>query len=71
MKQIECADCCIIFLVTDKKDKEIRNAGDAFFCPNGHKLHFSTSENDKLKERIATLENYRLIWITAGRHLKA
>jgi hypothetical protein len=46
----QCRNCGINYLVPTAKIKGCKeDAGNWFYCPNGHKWHFSESEADKLR----------------------
>lgn len=53
-----CIQCSIPFYMPSYHyNKLISNPGDAFYCPNGHKMHYSgKSEAALLKLRISELE---------------
>lgn len=46
-----CAACAIQFAVPDQFDRQRRQTGDTFWCPNGHTLTYK-SEIDKLRKRL-------------------
>src|SRR6185503_18141717 len=37
-------------------DNKRRSDGESFHCPNGHKLSYKQTENDRLKKKIEGLE---------------
>lgn len=49
----ECCNCGVLFGMTARFQQECRNDGRWFYCPNGHKQHYSLSEIDRLKGELA------------------
>lgn len=47
----DCANCGVVFAVTDTFDQKRRTDGQTFYCPNGHPLTYG--ENDLDQERKA------------------
>jgi hypothetical protein len=48
-----CGDCQIHFAIPEDFERRARNDDDVWFwCPNGHKLHYSESENSRLKRQV-------------------
>lgn len=48
-----CGVCGIGFAIPDDKERRCRESSDEWFwCPNGHKLHYSKSENKRLTAEL-------------------
>lgn len=47
-----CGVCQIRHAIPDEMYWDRRNNGGEWFCPNGHELHFITTEADKLREQL-------------------
>ncbi len=56
LQVLDCANCAVIFAVPDRLDKERREDGGGFYCPNGHSLTYGESTLDKERERARQLE---------------
>jgi hypothetical protein len=52
---LDCANCGVVFAVTDEFNTRRQWDGDTFYCPNGHANIFRGGEQS-LKDQIATLE---------------
>jgi hypothetical protein len=61
MQKTSCANCGVEFSLPDDLMMKLRQTGKTFYCPNGHSLVFTPSENEKLKKQVADLEK-RLSW---------
>ena len=60
LKHFECcrSDCGILFGITPDKEKRLRDSGNEFYCPNGHRQSFTKSTVSKQKDEIAQLRHY-------------
>lgn len=58
MAVVTCCNCGIAFSMPKDIQRRYRETGESFFCPNGHKQHYTKSELSKAKERIAELERH-------------
>lgn len=47
-----CGVCRVRFALESGHFHSLKEDGDWFWCPNGHKIHYTTSENDRLKEQL-------------------
>lgn len=56
IEMISCASCGIAFGIPSEKYSYLKEAGEGFFCPNGHALAFTESEVSKLKRIITGLK---------------
>lgn len=54
----ECCNCGTLFAVTEQFQREcLDNHGKWFYCPNGHRQHYTgKTDEQKAKERAAELE---------------
>ena len=52
----ECPVCCVVYAMPESLNTECQRTGRDFYCPNGHSLIFTTTENQKLKRQIQDLE---------------
>jgi hypothetical protein len=50
MEIIKCCVCTIEFAVNEDFFQMRKRDGEGFFCPVGHKQHFSENEIDRLKQ---------------------
>jgi hypothetical protein len=64
---MDCPSCAVIFAVPDRLDKERREDGHAFYCPNGHSMSYS-GEITKLRARLKDAERDREWFKEAERH---
>lgn len=56
LETTECVECGMSFAAPAHWLRNKRNAGGGFFCPAGHSLRFTASENDRLRKQVARLE---------------
>lgn len=49
---IDCGVCGIPFGVPGNLDRKWREEGTLFYCPNGHHIGYSTTENAKLRKQV-------------------
>jgi hypothetical protein len=56
MKNLNCCNCGTKFAMEDSIYADRLEDGGIFTCPNGHKQHFTESENKKLRDKVAKLE---------------
>lgn len=50
---IECGMCHIPFALPTSMHNSRKRDGKLFWCPNGHEICYSDSENQKLKDQLA------------------
>lgn len=49
----ECANCHVLFGITDDMQDRLRSNHKTFYCPAGHsQSYYSKSEEEKLRERL-------------------
>lgn len=59
---IECANCGMLFAVSQQFEKELRNTHTRFYCPRGHNNYYpDETEEEKLRKEIAK-QNTRIQW---------
>ena len=47
---VECYQCGTVFAIDQNLIRRLRNTGDAFYCPNGHRQSFTNPIERQLKE---------------------
>lgn len=52
---MDCPSCAVIYAIPDRMERERREDGKGFYCPNGHSLTFD-GEIHKLRKRLASVE---------------
>jgi hypothetical protein len=61
MSFTECTACGVTFAMPSFMLKDRRETKQSFFCPNGHSLSYSESENDRLKSELVREKQRREI----------
>lgn len=56
MRLVECYKCHTPFYMPEYLDRQCRQEGRTFYCPNGHDQVYSTSEVKRLKKERAALQ---------------
>ncbi|WP_308491064.1 hypothetical protein [Microbacterium terrisoli] len=56
-----CGECQIRHAIPAEMYQDRLNNGGNWWCPNGHKLHFESTENQKLEKQLS-LEKLRRGW---------
>lgn len=64
MQILKCGECSIPHAIPSELYTDRLNNGGNWWCPNGHKLHFTQTENDKLERELAA-EKRRRQWSEA------
>lgn len=49
---IECGVCAVPHAIPDEMYRDRRDNGGNWYCPNGHHLHFITTEAEKLRKQL-------------------
>lgn len=49
---MDCANCGMVFGVTDEFSRHRRQDGGRFYCPNGHGNAFGETETDKVRKEL-------------------
>lgn len=66
---MDCPNCAVVFAVPDRLERERREDGQSFYCPNGHGMSYS-GEMAKLKAKLVDKER-DLVWFkTAEREAR-
>jgi hypothetical protein len=55
--EISCCNCGVTFWITKNHDEELVNCGNSFYCPNGHRQHYTESIKAKLKKAMSKLKD--------------
>jgi hypothetical protein len=55
----ECGVCAVPHAIPQEMYADRLNNGGNWWCPNGHKLHFITTEAQKLEKQLAQEKRYR------------
>lgn len=57
LRILKCGECHIPHAIpAEMYEDRLQNGGD-WYCPNGHKLHFITTESEKLKAQLKQAQN--------------
>jgi hypothetical protein len=56
---LTCGECSIPFAIPANLHEKVRATGQLFYCPNGHKIGYSESENQRLKIKAEREERWR------------
>jgi len=49
LSTLTCCSCGIVFAMPEPLMTKLRQNGEWFYCPNGHRQHFAQSEADRLR----------------------
>ncbi|MFP3549729.1 hypothetical protein SB861_03305 [Paraburkholderia sp. SIMBA_049] len=52
LSTITCCNCGVVFAMPDRLMNQLRQNGDWFFCPSGHRQHFTETEADRLRRLL-------------------
>lgn len=66
-RTLSCGECGIQFQVPEAFDRERRESGGGWYCPNGHCRVYRTREVDKLKKQLER-EQQRRRWAESDRN---
>jgi hypothetical protein len=58
LSTITCCSCGVVFAMPDRLMNQLRQNGNWFFCPSGHRQHFTETEVDRL-HRLPEAANRR------------
>jgi hypothetical protein len=53
---LNCCECGMSFGMTAEFNRDRHNDGALFYCPAGHKQHYTTSEVDRLQRQLDRAE---------------
>lgn len=56
LEVLSCGSCHVDFAIDQGWHQELQRTGDWFFCPNGHKIHYTKTEIQRLADEKAKLE---------------
>ncbi len=56
LTSLNCGHCEIVFAMPSSMLKSRKQDGGYFYCPNGHNISYSETDNQRLKLRVASLE---------------
>jgi hypothetical protein len=56
---VTCCNCGVVFGIEVSHQRRLRESGEWFHCPNGHRQHYTESEADRLRKRLAAVERSR------------
>lgn len=59
LQVLDCGVCHVDFAIDKGWLARLKRTGDWFWCPNGHQIHYSTTENQKLKREVELLKAAR------------
>ena len=51
-----CCNCGVVFAMPRDLMEQLRKSGGWFYCPTGHKQHYTESEADRLRRELAAAE---------------
>jgi hypothetical protein len=69
--QKTCGTCGVIFFVPDELEREYRQQGQSWHCPNGHVRSYTESEADKYTRLYGQAEQCRKNAVDKNRMLEA
>jgi hypothetical protein len=49
---LDCANCGVVFGITEDDEQRRRQDGSSFHCPNGHRQSWHETEVDRLKREL-------------------
>lgn len=56
---LTCGECAIPFALPRDFHQRMKDTGLKFWCPNGHNIRYSETENEKLAEQLAREKRWR------------
>lgn len=59
---IDCGECGVVFAMPERVLRLRRKTGGAFYCPNGHRLAFTETEVDRLKNQLSSEKKQATYW---------
>ncbi len=59
---VDCFKCGIVFGMPEQFEREKRERGGTFYCPNGHGQHYTKSEVQRLQEKLETERRSTEFW---------
>jgi hypothetical protein len=59
LETLSCGECEIPFAIPSSRHRKLRETGEYFWCPNGHRICYSEGQNDKLRRQLADSQAIR------------
>jgi hypothetical protein len=56
LDHIECFKCHVVFGLTADHNRQLRERGDTFYCPNGHDQHYIITEAQRLRREVDAMQ---------------
>jgi hypothetical protein len=56
LSMLTCGNCSIPFAIPDDLHRKVKRDGSPFWCPNGHNISYSETENQRLKAERDSLK---------------
>ena len=56
LSRLTCGTCSIPFAIPAPMHERVKQSGDWFYCPNGHRIHYYEAENDALRKKLERQE---------------
>lgn len=50
---LTCGECSVPFAIPSNMHQRVKADGSQFFCPNGHMIRYSETENKRLQRQLA------------------
>ena len=57
--RVICGECSVPFAISETLYEKAQQRGQQFWCPNGHKIGYNETENDRLKAKLEREEHWR------------
>lgn len=52
LETIRCCECSVLFAIPQQLKEHLEDSGDWFYCPNGHRQHYTKTTIQRLKEEL-------------------
>lgn len=56
---VDCCNCGVVFGLAEGHLRQLRQTGEWFYCPNGHRQHYTETDADRLRKQLALAERQR------------
>lgn len=53
----ECCNCHVVFAMPKPMMEKLQKEGGDFYCPNGHRQHYTETESMRLRRKLDQREN--------------
>ena len=67
---MDCAQCGVVFAISDRLNTSRKESGESFYCPNGHGMTYGKSVADRLRDQLSAAERDREWFRTAERETR-